>query len=489
VSCSRRDGSADDAARRVTPAVRDPGTQPPSSPLNAFFCGLLERSKMRWQRRIGIVAAAFVLGPVATAGASERAEMARVVLAAPAPDLAVPMRMRAPLPEAQGDAVWVLATDFNAPIFDSWRRDTWGLGALRRGTIVAGQPRAYAGGCPGGQWLALDAGGLVCTKDGVEIVESPRTPEELTLAPDLSAPLPFRYAKVVGEAAPRFDRVPTLEEERAVDEGRAPSGLGVTRTEGIYFMAVEGPVDRDGQVFWRSVEGELVREEDLSLVSTPRFRGEDLVEEALPLAFVNTTTAEAFDLRDGAMLAVGRAERGARFVVAGDEIVDGQVYVFALDGMAVRREDVRMVTRIGRPAGVRADDRWVHVDLDEQTLVAYEGDRPVRATLVSTGAPGYETPTGLYRVRRKYVSRRMRGPDPDHGTYDIEEVPWILYYNRGYALHGAYWHDEFGNVRSHGCTNIPPTDAAWLFDWSDPEVPEGWHGIHKAGTHVYVTRG
>src|SRR5690606_34009743 len=116
--------------------------------------------------------------------------------------------------------------------------------------------------CPGGQWIALDAGGLVCTKDGVEIVDGPETPERLTLAPDLSAPLPYRYAKIVADGAPRFARVPALDEERAVDEGEAPRGLGVVRTEGVYFMAVDRPVEREGQVFWRSVEGELVREED-----------------------------------------------------------------------------------------------------------------------------------------------------------------------------------------------------------------------------------
>jgi hypothetical protein len=444
---------------------------------------------MRCQRRVGCAGVAVLLlgigDPVA---AAERPDALHVVLTAPAPDLAVPMRMRAPLPEPRDDATWILATDFDAPVFDSWRRDTWGLGGLRRGTILPGEPRAYAG-CSGGQWVALEAGGLVCSKDGVTIVDGPRTPERLTLAPDMSAPLPFRYAKVTGEQAPRFARVPTVEEEAAVDEGKIPRGLGVARTQGIYFMAVDQPVVRDDRVFWRSVEGELVREEDVALVSTPRFRGEVIRDDALPLAFVYTTDAEAFELRDGVLQPMGLAERGARFVVAGDERVGDEVYVFAANDLAMRRHDVRIASRIARPSGVRPDERWIHIDVEEQTLVAYEGDTPLRATLVSTGAAGYETPAGLWRVRRKYVSRRMRGPDPDHGTYDIEEVPWILYYNRGYALHGAYWHDEFGNVRSHGCTNIPPTDAAWLFEWSDPEVPEGWHGIHKAGTHVYVTRG
>ena len=443
---------------------------------------------MRWQHRVAAAASTLALGVgPATAAASEEVE--DVVMVAPEPDLAPPMRMRAPLPEPRDDEVlWVLATDFDAPVFDSWRRDTWGLGALRRGTIMAGHPRSYAQGCAGGRWIALEAGGLVCTKDGVVLLDAPQTPEQLTLAPDLSAPLPYRYAKVTAPGAPRFGAVPTLDEERRVDEGGMPPQVGVVRTQGVYFMAIDRPIDRDGQVFWRSVEGQHVREEDLSLVSPPRFRGETLVGGSLPLAFVHAARAEAFELRDGALRKIGVAERGARFRVVGDETVDEQSFVFAADGVAVRREEVRIAQRIARPRSVPRDARWIHIDLDEQTLVAYEGDRPVRATLVSTGTTGFETPAGVHRVRRKYVSRRMRGPDPDHGTYDIEEVPWILYYNRGFALHGAYWHDEFGTTRSHGCTNVPPDDARWLFHWSTPEVPEGWHGVHRAGTHVVLTR-
>jgi len=82
----------------------------------------------------------------------------------------------------------------------------------------------------------------------------------------------------------------------------------------------------------------------------------------------------------------------------------------------------------------------------------------------------------------------MTGPDPDTGTYDIAEVPWALYYQGGYALHGAYWHDEFGTVRSHGCTNVPPSAARWLFEWTSPEIPEGWHANFEAGTRVAFTR-
>jgi lipoprotein-anchoring transpeptidase ErfK/SrfK len=124
---------------------------------------------------------------------------------------------------------------------------------------------------------------------------------------------------------------------------------------------------------------------------------------------------------------------------------------------------------------VAEDEQWIHVDLAEQVLVAYEGDRPVLATLVSSGKEGFEPPVGLFRVHKKYATVTMSGPDPDAGTYTVEEVPWTMYYWGSFALHGAYWHDEFGRVRSHGCTNLPPIDAHWLFHWSAPALPQGWH--------------
>jgi lipoprotein-anchoring transpeptidase ErfK/SrfK len=156
----------------------------------------------------------------------------------------------------------------------------------------------------------------------------------------------------------------------------------------------------------------------------------------------------------------------------------------------VPRERVRVARGIARPDGIPARAKWIHVDLSEQTLVAYEGDRPVFATLVSTGREdtGHATPTGLFWVGEKHVTVTMSGEDPVDGYYEVAEVPWTQFYDGSYALHGAYWHDTFGKTRSHGCTNISPSDARWLFHWTDGEVRPGFHarrGMH--GTGVYIT--
>jgi hypothetical protein len=84
----------------------------------------------------------------------------------------------------------------------------------------------------------------------------------------------------------------------------------------------------------------------------------------------------------------------------------------------------------------------------------------------------------------------MDGSDPVDGDFEVEEVPWTMYYWGSFALHGAYWHDDFGQVRSHGCTNLAPADARWLFEWSSPSVPDGWHGYRNSrGTWVWLSRG
>jgi lipoprotein-anchoring transpeptidase ErfK/SrfK len=132
------------------------------------------------------------------------------------------------------------------------------------------------------------------------------------------------------------------------------------------------------------------------------------------------------------------------------------------------------------------------VDLDRQTLTAYEGDTPVFATLVSSGVPDHATPLGLYRLHAKHVATTMADDLAADGPYSIEDVPWTMYFLGSYALHAAFWHDRFGLQRSHGCVNLSPRDARWLFFWTLPELPSAWHGVLAGvgqGTSVSIDTG
>ncbi len=119
------------------------------------------------------------------------------------------------------------------------------------------------------------------------------------------------------------------------------------------------------------------------------------------------------------------------------------------------------------PSGSRRG-RWIEVNLGEQTLTAWEGDTLVRKMLVSTGLEGVPTVTGQFHIYRKLLSMTMSGPG-----YSLPGVPHVMFFHENYALHGAYWHNNFGTPMSHGCVNLRLDDAAWLFDWATPRLPQG----------------
>jgi hypothetical protein len=137
--------------------------------------------------------------------------------------------------------------------------------------------------------------------------------------------------------------------------------------------------------------------------------------------------------------------------------------------------DVRTFTPQAPPAHLLANERWIDVDLDAQILVAYEGTLPVYATLVSSGGKETPTETGIYRMWLKESEADMKGLNGED-PYSVATVPWTQFFSpeKGLALHTAYWHDQFGKQRSHGCVNLAPRDARWLYYWSDPQVPPGW---------------
>lgn len=120
-------------------------------------------------------------------------------------------------------------------------------------------------------------------------------------------------------------------------------------------------------------------------------------------------------------------------------------------------------TPITEPLGQGVPDgrHWVEVDISDQTLTAWQGDTPVLKTQVSTGKPGHETVTGTFYVRNKLRYEHMVGPD-----YDTPDVPWTMYFYAGYAIHGAYWHNNFGRPVSHGCVNMRVNEAEALFQWA-----------------------
>jgi len=121
------------------------------------------------------------------------------------------------------------------------------------------------------------------------------------------------------------------------------------------------------------------------------------------------------------------------------------------------------------PKGVGESDPWVEVDLSSQRSYAYIGRTMVRSFIVSTGTWQHPTVTGVFRIYVKYRYANMSGPG-----YFLRNVPYVMYFYKGYGLHGTYWHNNFGIPMSHGCVNYTITDAGWLFDFT------------SVGTIVYI---
>lgn len=137
---------------------------------------------------------------------------------------------------------------------------------------------------------------------------------------------------------------------------------------------------------------------------------------------------------------------------------------------------------------------WIEIAALEGWLIAYEDDRPVFATLISAGRNGAEqpaseqpyvppstTPLGNYRINRKWVTKTLITPHVNDDDFIEAEVPWSQHFFDKYLLHAAYWHNNWGDGQSGGCVNLSPADAKWLFHWTEPAVPEGWHAIQVRG--------
>jgi lipoprotein-anchoring transpeptidase ErfK/SrfK len=117
-------------------------------------------------------------------------------------------------------------------------------------------------------------------------------------------------------------------------------------------------------------------------------------------------------------------------------------------------------------AEIITDGKLITVDLTKQTLFAWESGKVVFQTKISSGLPKTPTVRGSYNIRTKVPSQRMKGGSKWYGYYNYPNVPNVMYFYQGYAIHGAYWHNNFGRPNSHGCVNVRPEASAWLYNWA-----------------------
>ena len=285
----------------------------------------------------------------------------------------------------------------------------------------------------------------------------PLPPLTFTAARPYRALTPDAYAKVLTDTAPVY-RTPY----------DALAGLPPLRTfaHGFEFVSLVGEVVVDGQTFYQINRGEYMAAELLAPVTPSGFQG---IHFAAPPAgligwVINTVpTSPAPGVAPEA-----NAPYAGRYSpiqpLAVERVGDWNWYLIA-PGQWLEQRNLALVPPTP-PSG--AGGTVIAVDTYEQAMGVYQDGRLIFATLVSSGSRYFPTRTGTFQVWARIDTGKMSGAyfDDRRDYYFLEDVPWILYYDGDRALHGAYWHDNFGMRSSHGCVNLSPRDARWLFDFA-----------------------
>ncbi len=413
------------------------------------------------------------------------------------------------------------------------------LGYLRTGSSVAlrsAKPRV-GNGCSA--FYAVEPQGYVCA-EGSRATTDPNDPLYLAIAPfaaKVDTAFPHHYAESLG--LQRYFSLPTpeLQRQREGDlrthlqnielarQGQVPPALqgvdvSLPKAEPPELPALPVTMFEDRRALKRrstlsySTEARIgdrgfllsgdfawVPKDRVRPYPEVRFRGRLLGRDAqLPLAYFRREGRHKY-VRE----APGRfRETDASFERLGfvelngtQETVEDERYLETREaGVWLRERDVTLPkpsgrtpwdTVVGSAPKVEAGaprKSWIEISVEGGWLIAYEDTQPVFVTLISPGRggaarPGEDplersaSPIGRYPITGKFVSSTMEAPnDLIHS-----DVPFAQNLVGPYALHGAYWHDNFGNPQSGGCINLAPLDAKWLFDFSDPKVPSGWYGV------------
>lgn len=231
---------------------------------------------------------------------------------------------------------------------------------------------------------------------------------------------------------------------------------------------------------------EWVQEADTNLVQPSTYSGLMLEENALQydLAWVLLPEYPApYPGAEGDRTRP-RLERYTPVNIFATAEVDGWRWYLVAPDTWIKQTSIGKVVLSQRPEGVKG--RWVAVDLYEQVLVAYdEQDTPVYATLISSGLQEWSTNEGTFQTWTRLRADAMNGAEGRIDFYSLDFVPWVLYFDGSYALHGAYWHDRFGYRSSRGCINLSITDSVWIYDWTlegGYELP--WVHIFSSGEYT-----
>ena len=347
---------------------------------------------------------------------------------------------------------------FVAPDADSRRRGTIGAG-----TRLGFERRVFGSGCSTGVWYE--------TSDALYICEANVHPSPAAPGPavdDLATHgkrLPQRYAFVKFDGTRAYAHPSDYFRNDYVEAFGKSFGLVITG-EQVY----------EGIEFVRTRRHLWVERGSVHFVDGSSFQGRKLRPgDPMNFAWVAVRDARVFDRPHGK-----HVRTLPRHTVVRTTISRG-AWVQLDQGGWMKPAALAQPTKVAPPRGVGRTDRWIDIDIEKQTLVAYEGSTPLFATLVSTGRDTKDsrTPIGVFQIWVKLDYSDMddlERTDVDK-NYAIQDVPWVQFFKGSYGFHAAFWHNDFGRRRSHGCINLSPADARYLFSFTHPVLPPGWNAI------------
>ncbi len=366
------------------------------------------------------------------------------------------------------DAEWQSfeVRELDAPIVAEPRDRAAARGAAAQGARLPVYGARREEGCHG-RWLLVGPDAWICQDRGALSRDLPVAPA-LGLERTVDG-LPFRYFFVGSEGSATYAS-PDMVSQDTPDEDLQP-GFGI---------AIVRQLTREQQLLGQTRQGQWVALQDLIPAHATMFHGEP-VQGKLELAWAFREQTPLYEHPGGPPPRdLPRLSRWQLVQVQEVRKVHGVEWVRVDDGKWMLRADLRIPSLAEPPAEVAPQERWIDIDRAEQTLVLYEGARPVFATLVSTGKGGagspFETPAGVFRVWVKLRTSTMSNLDDEEAasTYSLADVPYVQFFSKGVGLHAAFWHHAFGTKHSHGCVNLAPLDAQWLFSQTSPRVAAGW---------------
>lgn len=385
-----------------------------------------------------------------------------------------------PVPPANGPKL--ASVSHATPIHQRPARSGEIIGYMHAGSQVARAEKPYSTDDCSEGWYPIRPRGFVCVNEGASLDLRHPTLTTMAIQPNRNTAMPYTYARSKSDGAIYEVDGDREQAVRSAGTLRSRSGLAVV---GSWDAADENGETRRLAMM---TNGRFVDAATLERAKFSKFRGAPLGEKLqLPIAFVVKRGVATWTL-DGAK-SVRKTELKyhellpltGRFRTAG-----GEKFWEATDELWVRHRDVTTIRRREEfPAYAVGTDRWIDVSVITGTLVAYEGEQAVFATLTSVGkdkleadAPGAQvTQRGDFFVTSKHVTALNANVKGFAQRVEMYDTPWTLELSSGQFIHASYWHNRFGIEHGPGNIQLSPEDAHWLWQWSTPEVPEGWHAV------------